>query len=239
MSGHHCATHCLRTQCVPTQATIGNAHKVVRDDRPKCVSKVQAMIQEYFEGEEQCNSITANENRALGAAMQAAIRTGGGSFQVQDLLPMGVTGLSASRRKDDGVPTSITPLVRQGSPCRARSLDVWVGMLLPLHLPDGVSQIQPQCCCCAEAASLPGEEEVPMGEDGCCRGISPTACCMFPSQYCCCVGAVAMPCDEEVPMLFHKFQPQCCRCVGAAALPGARFGALSNRGRCSTSSCLC
>ena len=78
-----------------------------------------------------------------------------------------------------------------------------------------------------------------MDEDGCCRGISPTACCMFPSQYCCCVGAVAMPCDEEVPMVFHKFQSQCCRCVGAAALPGARFGALSNRGRCSMSSCLC
>ena len=100
-----------------------------------------------------------------------------------------------------------------------RALDVWVVMLLPLRLPDGVSQIQPQCCCCAEAASLPGEEEVPMDEDGCCRGISPTACCMFPSQYCCCVDAVAMPCDEEVPMLFHKFQPQCCRCVRAAALP--------------------
>jgi heat shock protein 1/8 len=150
---HHCAIHCLRKRCGPTQATIGigslfknidysytssrvhheeldmgyfrkplvsvekysrdsgldvrNAQEVVHDGRPKWVSKIQAMIQEYFEGKEQCNSITANENRALGAAMQAAIRTGEGSLQVQDLLPIGVTGLSGNRRKDDGTPTRL------------------------------------------------------------------------------------------------------------------------------------
>jgi L1 cell adhesion molecule like protein len=69
-------------------------HEVVLVGGSTRIPKVQAMIQEFFNGKEPCKSINPDEAVAFGAAVQAAILTGEGSSQVQDLLLLDVTPLS-------------------------------------------------------------------------------------------------------------------------------------------------
>lgn len=58
------------------------------------IPKVQSMISEFFGGKELCKSINPDEAVAFGAAVQAAIVTGGGSAEVQNMLLLDVTPLS-------------------------------------------------------------------------------------------------------------------------------------------------
>jgi len=58
------------------------------------IPRLQAMLEEYFDGKELLRSINPDEAVAYGAAVQAAILTGEGSSQVQDLLLLDVTPLS-------------------------------------------------------------------------------------------------------------------------------------------------
>jgi L1 cell adhesion molecule like protein len=58
------------------------------------IPKVQDMLQELFNGKEPCKTLNPDEAVAYGAAVQAAILTGEGSSQVQDLLLLDVTPLS-------------------------------------------------------------------------------------------------------------------------------------------------
>merc|ERR1711977_423539 len=71
-----------------------NVHEVVLVGGSTRIPKVQAMIQEFFNGKEPCKSINPDEAVAYGAAVQAAILTGESSSQVQDLLLLDVTPLS-------------------------------------------------------------------------------------------------------------------------------------------------
>merc|ERR1711887_1939 len=57
------------------------------------IPKDQSMLSEFFNGKEPCKSINPDEAVAFGAAVQAAILTGEGSLQVQDLLLLDVTPL--------------------------------------------------------------------------------------------------------------------------------------------------
>ncbi|KAI4313058.1 hypothetical protein MLD38_037834 [Melastoma candidum] len=50
------------------------------------IPKVQQLLQDFFNGEELCKSISPDEAASYGAAVQAAILTGEGSEKVQDLL---------------------------------------------------------------------------------------------------------------------------------------------------------
>jgi L1 cell adhesion molecule like protein len=73
------------------------------------IPRIQAMIQEFFNGKEPCRSINPDEAVAYGAAVQAAILGGGGGDSVRDILLIDVTPLSMGIETAGQIMTKIIP----------------------------------------------------------------------------------------------------------------------------------
>merc|ERR1712032_1205776 len=67
------------------------------------IPKVQEMIKAFFNGKELCKSINPDEAVAYGAAVQAAIVSGSGSEEVQNMLLLDVAPLSLGIEMSGGL----------------------------------------------------------------------------------------------------------------------------------------
>merc|ERR1719326_621909 len=94
---------CLRDSGIDKR----NVHEVVMVGGSTRIPKVQQLLQEFFNGKEPNKSINPDEAVAYGAAVQAAILTGGGGASTTDMLLLDVAPLSLGLETAGGVMTKL------------------------------------------------------------------------------------------------------------------------------------
>lgn len=95
----------------------GQVHEVVLVGGSTRIPKVVQLLQDFFNGKEPCKSINPDEAVAYGAAVQAAILTGGGGEKTKDILLLDVAPLSLGLETAGGV---MTTLIKRNTtiPCK-------------------------------------------------------------------------------------------------------------------------
>eukprot|EP00961_Rhodomonas_salina_P065189 877084-Rhodomonas_salina.1 len=93
-------------------------HEIVLVGGSTRIPKVQALLQDFFNGKELCKSVNPDEAVAYGAAVQGFILSGKESKRTEEMILLDITPLSLGIETSGGVMTKIIERNRQ-IPCKA------------------------------------------------------------------------------------------------------------------------
>jgi len=110
------ASDIFRKTMVPVEQVLRDSkfsksqiHEIILVGGSTRIPKIQQLLSEFFNGKKLNNSINQDECVAVGATLQAAILTGAGGENLDDLLLLDVASLTLGIETSGGIMTAIIP----------------------------------------------------------------------------------------------------------------------------------